>query len=58
MAANVPTDTKSSTADKPPKRKYSPPSLNTYGTIRELTKQVGKSSTTPDNGTAPFNKST
>jgi hypothetical protein len=52
MATNVPTDTKSSTADKPPKKKYSPPTLTTYGTVRELTKQVGGTGTA-DGGTAP-----
>jgi hypothetical protein len=57
LSANVPTDTKPSTTDNPPKKKYSPPILTTYGTVRELTKQVGQSSATPDNGSAPFIKS-
>ena len=55
MAANVPTDTNPSTANRPPKKKYSPAILTTYGTVRELTKQNGGSGTL-DGGTVTFVK--
>jgi hypothetical protein len=56
MATNVPSDTKPSTADKPPRKKYSPPTLTTYGTVREVTKAVG-SLGPADGGISPSNRS-
>jgi hypothetical protein len=38
-----------------PKKKYSPPKLTKYGTVRELTKRVGRNGN-GDGGTFPRNK--
>jgi hypothetical protein len=56
MATTGPTDTKPSSATKPPKNKYSPPALTVYGTVQDLTKTVGQNST-PDGGSGGFIKS-
>lgn len=42
-------------AKNPPKKKYSAPKLTKYGTVRELTKNVG-SHGSPDSGVFPRNK--
>ena len=55
MVTNVPTDTKPSTATNP--RKYLPPTLTTYGTVRELTNAVGAVGNADGGTTAPFVKS-
>ena len=42
MANAEPNDTKASAVEKPPKKKYSPPTFTKYGMVREMTNAVGQ----------------
>ena len=57
MSNTEPNDAKVSEVTKLPKKKYSPPKLTEYGTIREITNTLGRTNA-PDGGSIPNHTNT